>query len=424
MFACFHIAKAPQDAGGVLVKLARMFAPQVELVSPDTVVIPIAGLRRLMGSPNQIAAEIARRSYEIGLTGNIAIAQNPDTAILAARQRPGVTIIPPGEEREYLGGLSLSALPLEEESREVLRRWGIRTLEEFCALPEAGIVERLGIAGLAILQIARGAFRRPLRALPQETSFEERLEMDDPVALLEPLLFLIARLLNTLCERLRSRSLATTQIRLRLELEDHSELNRTLQLPFATRDAKALLKLLQLELEAHPPSDAIVAMSLMLTPVEPRVIQNDLYKPPMPEPERLELTMGKIRALVGEGNVGSPELLDTHRPDAWRMRPTPPGSQTLVIQEKPKPVARLGFRYYRPPRKAQVTVEAGGAPRRIAAQVASGRVVEAAGPWRSSGDWWTKGAWRRQEWDVQIENGGLYRIYADGNLWFVEGSYD
>jgi protein ImuB len=47
-----------------------------------------------------------------------------------------------------------------------------------------------------------------------------------------------------------------------------------------------------------------------------------------------------------------------------------------------------------------------------------------AGPWRSSGDWWTPDPWSRDEWDIALSDGGLYRLYCDPAGWFVEGSYD
>lgn len=423
MYACIHIPKAEPSAQEVLVAMASMFSPQVEEAGQGTVIVSIDGLQRLMGPPNQIASEMARRGAERGLMGNIAIAANPDTAVLAARHLRGVTLIREGEERERLGQLRISVLPVERETAEVLERWGIRTLGDFCALPEAGVVERLGAQGLALWRLARGQSTRPLRAGAVETSYAERMELDHPVALLEPLLFLISRLLNELCERLKSQSRATGEIRLTLELEGGSEHTRILQLPFATRDARALLKLMQLDLEAHPAGDAVRAMRMELAPVEPRIVQNGLYAPPAPEPEKLELTLGKIRGLVGEGNAGSPEVLDTYKPDAWRMRATPPGVQTLVHEEKAESGVRMGFRYFRPALAARADVRQ-GAPVRVAAAGVAGQVVECSGPWRGSGEWWSPEQWEREEWDVELDNGGLYRLYSAGGRWFVEGSYD
>src|SRR6202795_196991 len=162
--------------------------------------------------------------------------------------------------------------------------------------------------------------------------------MEHPIVLLEPLAFLLNRLLEQLCARLGSRALATQELRLTLELENFSPFNqqskisnhqflRTLRLPQPMLDAKVFLKLLQLDLNAHPPGAPIVKICLSAEPVRPRAAQSGLFLPPSPEPEKLELTLARITGIVGEGSVGSLEILDKHHPHGFRMRrfsPTEP----------------------------------------------------------------------------------------------------
>jgi protein ImuB len=422
MFAAIHVPKPGEQGAADLLEVARTFSPLVEQTDGNTVVLPVAGLRRLIGSPHQIASEISRRAAERHITGNIGIAVNPDTAILAARNLPGVTIIPKGGESKYIGAFRIETLPIDVETCEVLDRWGVRTLEDFSALPDDGIHERLGPAAVYLLQLARGTTDRPLRPILSGTSYEERFELEYPVELLEPLLFILGRLVNELCGRLDRHSMSTTELRLRLELERAEPNDRTLQLPFATRDAKALLKLLQFDLEAHPPSAPIVAVNLAVSPVDPRVVQNGLFVPAAPEPEKLELTLTKIRGMVGIANAGAPELLDTHRPNAWRMRP--PDLSAAQLRPGTGSI-RLAFRYFTPVLKARVELKQ-ERPARIFAERVYGNVLEAAGPWRTSGDWWRDTAWDRDEWDIGLNDGGVYRIYLDRPVrqWFVEGSYD
>jgi protein ImuB len=441
--------EAAKRASSLLRGLARLFSPHVEFVDEGTVILPIAPLERLMGGPRMIASEIAKRLSERGLHGHIGIASQPDTAVLTARSIPGMTVIPDGMERRMLGKLPVQSLPLvSEESLRVLDHWGIQTLDEFCALPEAGVLERLGRDGLRLLQLARGELRRPLKPEGQGISYTERVETGEhPLTLLEPLLFLLSRLAHELCGRLRSQSRATTEMRLQLDLEDKTVASRILQLPFPTHDPKTLLKLLQLDLEAHPPAAAICGVQLTVVPVEPRVVQHDLYTPPAPEPEKLELTLGRIRAMVGVENVGSPELLDTHRRDAWRMRASPALEVSSFLPQDDDAFSatadtmggvsggvaamRLAFRYFRPPLKARVELGEGGRPKRVFAQQIYGTVVECAGPWKSSGDWWRPaveaGGWSREEWDLGLNDGGLYRAFSVERQvqdWYLEGSYD
>jgi protein ImuB len=145
-------------------------------------------------------------------------------------------------------------------------------------------------------------------------------------------------------------------------------------------------------------------------------LQHGLFIPQAPAPEKLQLTLARLTALLGEGNVGSPELLDTHRPDAFVMRAFSVEAPTILTQ----PVkVRFAFRYYRPPVAAQVRVKA-ERPVSVNAQP----ILTAAGPWRASGDWWTTAPWDREEWDVELSNGGLYRVYQASQRWFLEGMYD
>ena len=422
MFAAIHIPNISEHGQEDLLAVARTFSPLIEITARDTVVIPVAGLRKLIGPPHQIASEIARRASERHLIGNIGIASNPDTALLAARNLGGVTLIPKGDEAKYIGAFRIETLPIEPETFEVLDRWGVRTLEDLSVLPDDGIHERLGAAAVYLLQLARGTADRPLRPILDGTSYEERFELEYPVELLEPLLFILSRLVNELCARLNQHSMATTEIRLKLELERAEPNERKLQLPFATRDAKSLLKLLQFDLEAHPPSDPIMAVTLALEPVDPRVVQHGLFVRPAPEPEKLELTLTKIRGMVGVNNAGSPELLDTWRPGAWRMGPVVAGKQGAITNARSP---RIAFRHFTPVLKARVELKA-EKPARIFAERVYGNVLEAAGPWRTSGDWWRETIWDRDEWDVGLNDGGVYRIYLDRPVhqWFVEGAYD
>jgi protein ImuB len=422
MYAAIHIPNAGPHTSADLVEVARSFSPLVEITAPETVVLPVAPLRRLIGPPHQIASEIARRASEFGLTGNIGIAQNPDTAILAARNLHGVTIIPRGAESKYIGEFRIETLPIEPETYEILTRWGVRTLEDFSVLPDNGVTERLGPAASYLQQLARGAVHRPLKPAPLGISYEDRFELEHELSLLEPLLFILSRLVNELVARLTSQSMATTELRLTLDLANRESHRRTLKLPFPTRDARMMVKLMQLDLDAHPPGAPVLAVTLAVEPVEPRIVQHGLYVPPAPEPEKLELTMTKIRSMVGDANAGSPRLLDTHRPGAWEMIPVQPvaGGENRASRS-----ARLAFRYFSPVLEARVEIRS-DRPARIFAPGVYGTVLEAAGPWRTSGGWWTADPWDRDDWDIGLNNGGLYRIYLKRPVeaWFVEGAYD
>jgi protein ImuB len=397
--------------------------------------VDAAGLERLFGTPRELAAALASRFGVMGFTGSIAIASNPDAAVHAARGIPGVTLIPRGQEAARLGELPVELLNPSPQIQETLDCWGIRTFRDLAALPEIGIAERLGAEGVLLQKLARGEGSRPLRPAQPELVFEQSMELEYPLTELEPLSFTLARLLHELCASLECRALAAIEIRLQLKLENQAADTRAIRLPVPMRDTKTLLKLLQLELSAHPPAAPIVAIALHAEAAKPRASQGGLYSPPTPEPEKLELTLARIAAVVGPGNVGSPEVLDTHRPGAFRL--------IRLGKEGAAPSGSGGsgpaLRIYRPPLPATVQAPE-GRPSHISARGVQGKVLTRAGPWRSSGDWWTATPWARDEWDVALSNGALYRIYferpagrsksdvgcwmLDVGRWFVEGCYD
>jgi len=404
MFACIHHPQADLSA------IAEAFSPSFEQTAPGTIVFKIDALRRLYTTHQQIAQAIIKKA---GPGANVAIAETADAAILAAHNFRGISISP------NLQQLNIATLPMEQEMWEVLESWGIHTLAQLADLPETGIAERFGPTGVHLQRLARGATERPLKIFKPEITYQDRISLDHPVSLLEPLLFLIARILNDQCDKLLSHAMSANEITIHLELENKSEHIRTLRLPVPMRESKSLLKLLQMDLEAHPPQAATQALSVIIKPVHPRTIQAGIFLPITPAPDKLELTLARIRGIVGESNVGTPQLLNTHHPNPFQM-----SKHQKPETRNQKPETRQAFRYFRPPLPARIELQ-NQRPTRIASPGITGRIQTAAGPWRTTGDWWTNTPWNRDEWDITLSNSTLYRIYREPNdHWFIEGTYD
>jgi protein ImuB len=483
-------------AHSALLDCAQSFSPRVEDAAYDTALIDLAGMESLLGNLHEIADNIFGRANDLGLDANVAVASNPDAAMLAARGFSGVTIIPGGQEAERLGKLPVEVLftakdedasrLLETRLLETLDRWGVHRLRELAALPEVALSERLGQEGLRLQRLARGAASRTLVPVEAPLEFEEAAEFENPILLLEPLTFLLNRLLEQICARLGSRALATQELRLTMDLDCFAWLDeencgipsesdaastqaqspatarnfvssrqtqfcRTLRLPLPMLDAKLFLKLLQLDLNAHPPGAPIVKIHLAAEPARPRTAQGGLFLPPSPEPEKLELTLARIAAIVGKDRIGALEILDTHHPEGFRIqrfvselaresqrrKSSQLFTQKLSAEKKSEKqtseekFAVTALRRFRPPLCAAVSLD-NGQPARVAcakAKEVNGNVLWKAGPWRSSGDWWEHSAWSRDEWDIALQNANaiaLYRLVHDllGGGWFVEGTYD
>jgi nucleotidyltransferase/DNA polymerase involved in DNA repair len=139
--------------------------------------------------------------------------------VLAARGFSGITVMEPHDVAQRLGHLATDVLPASAEVIETLERWGVRNLRALAVLPPVALTERLGQEGLRLQKLARGEQARPLVPAIESFHFEERFEFEDAVDLLEPLSFVLNRMLEQLCARLQSRALATNQLELQLELE-------------------------------------------------------------------------------------------------------------------------------------------------------------------------------------------------------------
>jgi protein ImuB len=424
--------------------LVRTGIPRCARNKRGAVVLDIAGLDRLFGSPAKIARALTSRAAGLGLAVNVGIAANPDAAIHAARGFAGITIIPEGAEAHRLGALPVDLLEASPDILETLARWGIRDFRSLAALPAVALSQRLGQEGLRLQRLAQGRCRRSLVPVEPAIEFREAIELEDPVELLEPLAFVLNRLLDQLCARLKARALAANELRLTMELAKHEEQSleeqqrnqrsheRSLRFPVPIEDSRTLLKLLQLDLAAHPPGAPVKKITIAAEPAPPRFAQAGLFLPRGPEPERLELTLARIRSIVGESRAGSAELLDTHAPGAFRMVSFTPHRSSSHSSGRSSSVPRAAMRIFRPPLPARVQMK-NGVPERVILRGVAHRVTAAAGPWRNSGGWWTEKAWTREEWDVETEpaaagdfSSSLLRMYRDlsSAKWFAEGSFD
>ena len=430
MYGCLH-SSSPLLSEESLLDLAKEFTPRVEAKAPTPVLLDLTGLGRLWPDPVALGQAIRERGRTSGLELNVALAGTRTAALVLARGRPGLTVVAPGGEAAALAPLPLGLLDLEAEVLALLERWGLRCLGDLAALPAVDLSQRLGPLGPRLRRRARGEDEAPLVATPAAERFFMTLDLEWPVDGLEPLSFLLARVLEPLCARLVARGRRAAGLGLDLRLVDGSFHRRALRPAAPSADARTWRTLLLLDLEVHPPHDAVQALTVHAEPTPSRLVQFSLLDPAQPSPEKLAETMARLHEWTKDGRSGTPLLLDTHRPGAFAIGTFAPGpvaraqraGPDAARQDRGPSPPRLALRVFRPPLPAEVVVK-DGAPAFVSAAGVRGAVLDHAGPWRASGDWWDV-AYSREEWDAVLAI-GVYRIFRDRlrEAWFVEGELD
>ena len=431
-----------RTARAALLEAAGVFTPRVEVqtkpaakVQPKhaivhtnafSLVLDMAGTHRLFGEATEALQRIAASLKALCFYAQLAAGANQHAALCmapAARTQP--ILIAPGREREQIAPLPLAALGLTSHQAETLELWGLRTCGELAALPEIDLISRLGQQGKRLRLLARGEHAHLL--VPEEPAFalEEFLEFDAPVELLDSLLFVIGPMLDQIILRAQNRAYALASLTVKLGLEGGGEHERTLKpaLPVAQREV--LLKLLHLDLQAHPPPAAILTLLLHAEPGDRSKVQLGLYAPQLPEAMRLDVTLARIAAVVGEGRVGRARLLDTHRPEAFTVeRFTVPSTAADAARSTVVAVRRC-----RPPLPLRLQRQ-GARPAAFHLRDLRYTVEQAFGPWRKSGQWWTGEVWSYEEWDVcgrTADGSRLLCIVVHDLLrdqWQMEALYD
>jgi protein ImuB len=429
-----------------LIQCANSFSPRVESTCADTALLDLTGTERLFGAPENTARKISATAQEQGFYLRVAVASNPDTALYAARGFSGITIIPDGQETRRMASLNVELLPISTEMLDTLNSWGIRTFSSLADLPEIPLTERLGQSGLYFQKLACGQIKRTLVPIAPAQKFVESYEFDDPVETLESLSFVLNRLLQQICSHLVLKALSTNELRLTLDLAVAQRQDKTRsenyqhewKLPVPTQDWRTLFTLVRLDLERNTFSAPIRKVTIEALPTKPRTAQGNLFAPPSPDAEKLEITLARIRGVVGSTDadglscVGSPELLDTHKPASFSVQlfstikdcPNKGSSNSV-----PTVFPIIALRAFRPPLETSVELN-GQTPHIVRLWKKPRHVVAASGPWCSSGNWWNSAvAWVREEWDVALRISaeiGFYRIYLDRirKQWFVEGIFD
>jgi len=424
-----------------LLEIVESFSPRIEDAAEGVAYLDATGLEAHFpgdSSERDLMLAIMRRGEQLSLPLWAGTASSKLAARVAAELPDSPVVVPPGNEARFLAPLPLSRLSPETETALTLGRWGLRSIGEFARLPGDEVVSRLGEIGRELHQRARGIDSRPLVPREPSPSFNEGMELEWPLVQLEPFLFVARAALERLCRRLEIHGLACSQLDVSLGLEPEGHYERSVRLPAPTREIKTLLTVVRLDLEAHPPNAPVVGFVLTAHPDAPRQAQLSLFGPTTLSPDKLATTLARLFALLGNDRVGSPRVVDGHRPERLSVVEYSPPPPPRLTSETPRGRGLLAVRVIRPPLEIEVltagdesalrplrlrTPAQEGADRRLHLDSA---IRVAAGPWALEERWWTDQPAERSYWDIELETGGVYRIFRDHRTdqWFVDGVYD
>lgn len=399
------------------------FSPRVEASgeTPGVFWLDASGLGLLYPSLADWAQGVREEVLSAGFRAVAAVGFSRFGAYAAARSsKENVVFTSAAQERAWVCGVPLGRLGLEANALERLEKLGIRTLGEFIALPEAGVVRRFGAAAGALHALGRGAGWEGPRPPAQREPVCAEAGIEHPETNLERLLCALSGLAQELLRALAERHEALASLSLTLTLDNGRMHEETLRPAAPTLDAHALLGLCRLRLAGLALDSGVTAVRAEAEGAAWRMAQERL--PGMDAARNLaaaEAALARVRAALGNGAVLRARVLEGHLPEArhaWetldRLAAPRPGP------EAGRPLARRIF--FRPiPLPPRERHEPDGW---LIAGAADGPVEETAGPHLVCGGWWLREV-SRAYYYVRTRSGRWLWIYHDRRRgrWFLQG---
>jgi protein ImuB len=388
-----------------LLQLVYRYSPFIENSAPGICTLDLKGKRIRNHQP--WLRELLAQLRSIGLKAQAGLGGNPEIALQAAKiADPILEILP---DCDLLQSMTLESLAPSPFLLDILKNWGIRTLGALTRLPREEIGQRLGLEALSLWDRAAGRSAKMLQLVQPPERFEESIDFEERLETIEPLLFILRRFLERLSLRLESIYLLIAEMRLMLTLEDGEKIVRILQIPAPTRDVDTLFGIGAQYMETLQTAAPVTSFHLEVMSSRPAGHQFDLFQGGLKDPNRFFQTLARLAALVGNERVGIPQRINTHQPDSLQMLMPELGWSRKNIKKSGRPKTGPGLRRYRPGIAARVELS-DGKPVLMHSGLISGRIIEARGPWKLSGNWWERARWETTEWDIALDNGGLYRI--------------
>ncbi len=407
-----------------LAERLRQFTPHVEPSrdEPGVFWLDARGLERLFGSLDEWASAVQADLVRAGFRASVVVGFRRFGVYAIARVHRGTHVLKSeAEEREAARAVSLDRLALPSAARDTLAKLGVRTVGQFVDLPLDGVGVRFGPEVRALHRLATGDLAPPLQPERPDVPAMRRLALDHPESDAIRIVAVIETLIGPFLQEIarKGRMLSELQIGFRFErLGDHLE---SIRPAASTLDAKVLLDLVRLRLEAaRRLPDGVVEIVLVARETEAAPRQKDLFA----AAKRRDLAaanraLARVRAQLGDEAVARARLANGHLPEArfaWEPFPDLVEARPRAV-DQPRLVRRIHARPVPlPPRERH---EPDGWMLRGLEQ---GPVVRVLGPYVLSGGWWNRAVHRDYHF-AETKQGELLWVYFDRERrrWYLQG---
>jgi DNA polymerase-4 len=232
--------------------------PLVEGLSIDEAFLDVGGLRRVSGTPSQIATELRRRVRDrVGLPITVGVARTKFLAkVASAVAKPdGLLVVQPERELDFLHPLPVERLwGVGAVTAEKLHERGIRTVADVARLPRAVLDTLLGPAGgRHLFALARNLDPRPVQVGRRRRSIGSQHALGRGHRTRDDLDAELAGLVDRVTRRLRAARRVGRTVILRLRFDDFTRATRSSTLPQATADTREILEAIRGLLHAVMP---------------------------------------------------------------------------------------------------------------------------------------------------------------------------
>jgi DNA polymerase-4 len=300
------------------------FTPLVEGIALDEAFLDVGGARRLLGAAEQIAADIRRQiAEELQLTASVGAATSKLVAKLASeaakprvagrRVEPGsgVRVIAPGDELAFLHPHPVQALwGVGPVTLKRLQRFGVRTVGDLAALPEATVVHALGDAqGRHLHALAWANDERPVEPdrATKSIGHEETYAHDhyEPEFLRRE----AVRMAEAVGARLRDHGLAGRTVTVKVRFADFQTITRSRTVPEPVDTGAAIAAVASELLDQVDPSPGVRLLGVTAANLVQKPARQLSLDDAAPQWDEATRAVDDLRRRFGEDAVGPASLV-------------------------------------------------------------------------------------------------------------------